>query len=577
MVPLPDVPGQTGTSSLIGVALAIGAGVLIALGLNSHSADTDERTPLLRERSREGIATAKGNGDAAAAGPRVIVAVVDGEPTAEHAASSSRKKARDVDGDGAGAVYQNGTRKSSRSRSRHRTISDSGASSSCTSHPHKSHSFKRKGPRLDKGFLRNKLWLLGFGLMNSGELCNFLAYAFAPPSVVAPLGMVTLVANVFLAPLIVREPFRRKDLVGVAIAVIGGATVVYASHSNDTKPTPHQFQKAISRPLFIAYSITSFVLICVLAWLSRTRYGDRFVLIDLALCALAGAFTVLSTKAISSFLNLMFLDTFKHWITYPVLLVLVITAILQVNFVNKSLQRFESRVVIPIQYMTFALSTIVGSAILYRDFEGIGLPSLLNFAFGCLVSGGGVYLLTRDAPSSDDTDEDKPSATDHKKHEATSSSTTANPAGTSAAVLPPNATANATILLDLPATSLPSASSHSSTSPSIATSTSPAKTGHLLPVPVSVSLSRPQAGNRARTVSLTLGGGYLLAASPGAIRRASAGLRERAGEEEEGDGVEGGEEEEGGSEGSDGGSDEEEENGSDGSRRRRRRLGEGEC
>lgn len=44
--------------------------------------------------------------------------------------------------------------------------------------------------------------------------------------------------------------------------------------------------------------------------------------------------------------------------------------------------------------MTFALSTIVGSAILYRDFEGIGLPSLINFAFGCLVSGGGAFALT---------------------------------------------------------------------------------------------------------------------------------------------------------------------------------------
>lgn len=44
--------------------------------------------------------------------------------------------------------------------------------------------------------------------------------------------------------------------------------------------------------------------------------------------------------------------------------------------------------------MTFALSTIVGSAILYRDFEGVGLPSLLNFAFGCLVSGGGAATLS---------------------------------------------------------------------------------------------------------------------------------------------------------------------------------------
>lgn len=106
--------------------------------------------------------------------------------------------------------------------------------------------------------------------------------------------------------------------------------------------------------MFIAYSATSLVAICVLAGLSQTKYGDRFVLIDLTLCALAGkstppvpsppfspaplsayaripsgvgtdliceraclpsacvdtgSFTVLSTKAISSFLNLMFLDT----------------------------------------------------------------------------------------------------------------------------------------------------------------------------------------------------------------------------------------------------------------------------
>jgi len=50
--------------------------------------------------------------------------------------------------------------------------------------------------------------------------------------------MVALIANVFLAPLIVREPFRRSDLVGVLVALVGGATVVYASRSNDQKVRP---------------------------------------------------------------------------------------------------------------------------------------------------------------------------------------------------------------------------------------------------------------------------------------------------------------------------------------------------
>lgn len=63
-----------------------------------------------------------------------------------------------------------------------------------------------------------------------------------------------------------------------------------------------------------------------LAYISRTKAGDRIVLVDLSLCAIAGAsypalslrsadtspsvgaFTVLSAKALSSFLNLIFLD-----------------------------------------------------------------------------------------------------------------------------------------------------------------------------------------------------------------------------------------------------------------------------
>ncbi|BGP57988.1 hypothetical protein JCM8202_001922 [Rhodotorula sphaerocarpa] len=605
-----DPPGA-GTSSLKGVALAIAAGVLVATGLNvqrlahlrrdrqqhaesaaPNAASTeprpristarrldndsvpDEQTPLLRKnsdraRSRSQTRAQRDPQDnvddcrTEEAGPRLIVALTDPPffPEADAATSATSPRATD-------SAKPNGTAPSSRKSSSTRTRSRSASSTR-----------GRRRPRLDKGFLKNKLWLLGFGLMNGGELCNFLAYAFAPPSVVAPLGMVTLVANVFLAPLIVREPFRRKDLIGVAIAVIGGATVVYASHSKDSKLTPEQFLVAISRPLFIAYSVTSLVAISILAYLSETRYGDRFVLIDLALCALAGSFTVLSTKAISSFLNLIFLDTLKHWVAYPVLLVLVVTAVLQVNYVNKSLQRFESRIVVPVQYMTFALSTIVGSALLYRDFEGVGLPSLLNFMFGCLVSGGGVYLLTRDGPTRERSSSSTSSAKSGADPEADLKAAAAArgrgrrprtrkntvvltrhasggggptdqgggdlEAGRSRSGRGKAQTTSATILLDVPASAATTtdASSFAQQPPFASgahSSTSTDSSSTLLPVAVT---SRPRPGRGSRTgsgsvraVSLTLGGGYLLAASPGALIRVEAaeeGAEDEPEEEEE--------------------------------------------
>lgn len=42
--------------------------------------------------------------------------------------------------------------------------------------------------------------------------------------------------------------------------------------------------------------------------LSHTRIGDKYLAIDILITALAGGFTVLSTKAFSSFLTKSFLD-----------------------------------------------------------------------------------------------------------------------------------------------------------------------------------------------------------------------------------------------------------------------------
>jgi hypothetical protein len=105
---------------------------------------------------------------------------------------------------------------------------------------------------------------------------------------------------------------------------------------------PDELLIAISRPLFITYASISLFTIFVLAYLSRTRLGDKWVMIDLSLCALTGSFTVLSTKAISGFINLDPWLSIRSWITWVVLLVLAVTAVVQVAFVNKARACFLS-------------------------------------------------------------------------------------------------------------------------------------------------------------------------------------------------------------------------------------------
>lgn len=93
-------------------------------------------------------------------------------------------------------------------------------------------------------------------------------------------------------------------------------------------------------------------------------------------------------------------------VTFVLILVLVGTAVMQVRYVNKSLQRFDSTQVIPVQFVMFTLSVIIGSAILYRDFEKTTPERVTKFIGGCLLTFFGVYLITSGRPNRDEEDEE---------------------------------------------------------------------------------------------------------------------------------------------------------------------------
>ena len=63
-------------------------------------------------------------------------------------------------------------------------------------------------------------------------LCRH-SYAFAPASVVAPLGTVALIANCFIAPVMLKEKFRKKDIIGITLSIAGAVIVVLSGKSQN--------------------------------------------------------------------------------------------------------------------------------------------------------------------------------------------------------------------------------------------------------------------------------------------------------------------------------------------------------
>ncbi|KAH8118334.1 DUF803-domain-containing protein [Phellopilus nigrolimitatus] len=246
----------------------------------------------------------------------------------------------------------------------------------------------------ESDYLKSKLWWFGFLLMNVGEMGNFVSYAFAPASIVAPLGTFALVANCFLSPLMLKETFRKRDLFGIGIAILGAITVVLSANPSDTRLDPGGLIRAITRHAFIVLAAVYAAGITLLVCLSSRKVGQEHVYIDVGACALFGGFTVLSTKAFSSLLTKEWAAVFKEWITYPVLVTLVGTGVGQIRYLNRALMKFDSKIVIPTQFVLFNLSAIVGSAVLYGDFRRHRYIKCLHSCTGAGQPLQGVFMLT---------------------------------------------------------------------------------------------------------------------------------------------------------------------------------------
>jgi hypothetical protein len=267
----------------------------------------------------------------------------------------------------------------------------------------------------EKSYLKSPVWWLGISLMIVGEAGNFLAYGFAPASIVSPLGVVALISNCLIAPLLLGETFRWRDGLGVLIAIAGCVVVVLSASESNPKLSPDAIWYLVSRWEFETYVGITLFLIVVLAFLSN-KYGHRTLLIDLGLVALFGAYTALSTKGVASLLALDIWRVVTYPITYLLVAVLVFTAVMQIKYVNRALQHFNATMVIPTQFVLFTISVILGSAVLYRDFETKKTEDAVKFIAGCALTFSGVWCITsgrsNESDESDDDEEDEEESLD---------------------------------------------------------------------------------------------------------------------------------------------------------------------
>ncbi|XP_065255600.1 NIPA-like protein 2 [Emys orbicularis] len=247
-----------------------------------------------------------------------------------------------------------------------------------------------------KPYYTSKLWWCGIILMGLGELGNAAAYGFAPATLIAPLGCVSVIGSAFISVLFLKETMRAADMLGGTLTIAGTYLLVTFAPNVTQELTATKIQNYLISWQFLIYVILEIIIFCILLYFYK-RKDVKHIVVLLMMVALLASLTIISVKAVAGMIT--FSAKCKMQLTYPIFyimfIIMVTSCVFQVKFLNQAMQLYNATVVVPINFVFFTTSAIIAGVIFYQEFQGAALLSVFMFLFGCLLSFLGVFVITR--------------------------------------------------------------------------------------------------------------------------------------------------------------------------------------
>ena len=107
------------------------------------------------------------------------------------------------------------------------------------------------------------LWFAGLLLVIVGAIADLVALSLAAQSIIAPIGSVTLVANVIFASFFLEETLTWLDLIGTGLVIAGAVISVIFGDHGDQVYNIRDIEIFYEQPAYVAF--VSIALVIVLA------------------------------------------------------------------------------------------------------------------------------------------------------------------------------------------------------------------------------------------------------------------------------------------------------------------------
>lgn len=141
-------------------------------------------------------------------------------------------------------------------------------------------------------------------------------------------------------------------------------------------------------PTFINYVIAVIIASLLIAFYFGPRYGSQNVVVYIILCSAIGSLTVMSCKGLGLALKETVSgasNNFNNWLMYFFFLTVVFCIFVQMNYLNKALDLFNTSIVTPVYYVFFTTLVILASSILFKEWRHLQAEDVLGNLCGFFV------------------------------------------------------------------------------------------------------------------------------------------------------------------------------------------------
>lgn len=152
------------------------------------------------------------------------------------------------------------------------------------------------------------------------------------------------------------------------------------------------------------YAVGIAILACVLIFTVGSEHSQQNPLIYIIITGSVGSLTVIGCKglgiAIKETVNGN--NQLTNWLTWIMVVSIVFNISVQINYLNKALDIFNTALVTPILYVVFTSCVILASTILFKEWKNLSAQDIIGNICGFCTLVTGIFLLQsfRELPES---------------------------------------------------------------------------------------------------------------------------------------------------------------------------------